>query len=215
MVKEKRRKVNGEREKVNGEKATISGGGSDFINYFVNRRSVHIVIFVLVKNDIMKYLKRSLFVIAVFVTMDLSSCKKGDDTPAGVSFQFDSTTAVKFLNPAGTYGTSTGEFELTATNRTNATLQLFVTSNLAVGSFDIASGAAAVVYASPSTTGSDNLIAVPKANSGTIVITSYTSTTVAGKFSFSGTDLAGKVYTVTNGTFTTSYSKVNTIPLMF
>ena len=163
----------------------------------------------------MKHLKRPLFVIAVFVAIGLSACKKGDDTPAGVSFQLDSTTPVKFLNPVGTYGTSNGGFELSANNGTTANFELFVLNNLHTGSFDIASDQAQIVYASPLTTGSGSLIAVPSALSGTVVITTYSKTTVAGTFSFSGKDLEGNTYNVTDGTFSTGYSSVATIPVMF
>jgi len=164
----------------------------------------------------MKYLKVSLFLLAALVTVGLSACKKMANTPPAatfVQFNYDSTTTVQFLKPVGTYATSNGEFQLLVNNSTS-TFELFV-SNLTGGTFDVASGQAAIIYASPATTGSGNLINVSSATSGTVVITTYSTTEVAGTFSFSGKDVAGNTYKVTSGTFTTTYSKASTVDYFF
>jgi len=164
----------------------------------------------------MKHLKVSLFLLATLVAIGLSACKKMANTPPAstyVQFRYDSTTYVEFLKPVGTYATSNGEFQLLVNNSTS-TFELFV-NNLTAGTFTVASGQAEIIYASPATTGSGNLINVSSATSGTVVITAYSTTEVAGTISFSGKDVAGNTYTVTEGTFTTGYSKASTVDYLF
>ena len=156
------------------------------------------------------------FFVAILVSIGLSACKKIANTPPAstfVKFNYDSTTTVQFMNPVGTYATSNGEFQLLVNNSTS-TFELFV-NNLTAGTFTVASGQAEIIYASPATTGSGNLINVSSATSGTVVITAYSTTEVAGTISFSGKDVAGNTYTVTEGTFTTGYSKASTVDYLF
>jgi len=94
---------------------------------------------------------------------------------------------------------SKGAFQITGTFNTTTNVYLAVPDNAKVGSFDLATGLGAATFVS----GSSNEYF---GDSGTITITSFTSTTVAGTFQFNGTDISnGNTCTITSGTFQANY----------
>jgi hypothetical protein len=142
------------------------------------------------------------FLALTLITFTLSSCKKSSNSkPASnsVSLKFNGTAYNTTSNITG--AVSKGALQIVGAFNTTTTVYIVVTGGLAVGSFDIASGAGAATF---STGASNDYIA----DSGTITITSLTSTTIAGTFQFDGTDAISGIATctVTNGTFNTSYT---------
>jgi hypothetical protein len=85
----------------------------------------------------------------------------------------------------------------------NSTTSIYIviTGNLAVGSFDISSGAGAVTFTEGST--------IYLGTAGTITVTSLTSSTIAGTFNFTGTNASsGSTGAGTSGAFKTTYTTV-------
>lgn len=141
------------------------------------------------------------FLALTLITFTLSSCKKSSNSkPASnsISLKFNGTAYNTTTNISGS--SSKGAMQIVGSFNTTTTVDLTIPSDVAIKSFDIASGAGAASFAS----GSANEYF---ADSGTITITSLTSTTVGGTFQFDGTDvLTGSTCTVTSGTFQTSYT---------
>ena len=148
----------------------------------------------------MKSLKWTFLVLALFA-FALNSCKKSSDNkPAATN-----SIALKFNGTA--YSTSTitaayskGALQIIATYVDGSSLYIAIPSNVKVGSFDLATGAGAATF---STSATEAFIG----ETGNITITSFTSTTVAGTFAFTGPDVSNShTGTVTNGTFQTTYA---------
>ncbi|WP_295673875.1 DUF6252 family protein [uncultured Mucilaginibacter sp.] len=147
----------------------------------------------------MKPIKWAFLALTLFA-VTLNSCKKSATKPAVTS-----SIALKFNGTA--YSTSTitaayksGALQIIGSYVSGTTLYLAIPSNVKVGSFDLSTGAGAATFS----TGSS---ASFFGDSGSIVITSFTSTTVAGTFAFHGTDLTtSNTCTVTEGTFQATYA---------
>ena len=133
-----------------------------------------------------------------------SSCKKSNTAPKpaaqSISLTFNGT-AYSASAPFASYSKSQNALQVVGNFGTTATIYLAIPLNFKVGSFDIANGDAAATFSNGASL-SDSYIA----DTGTIVITSFTSTTVAGTFQFSGTDLSGVAGTATGGKFQANYT---------
>jgi hypothetical protein len=149
----------------------------------------------------MKLIRLSFFVLAL-VAFGLNSCKKSSES---TTKKTTNTVALKYNGTA--YSTSTitaayskGALQIIATFSTTTSVYLAIVSDVKVGSFDLATGAGAGTF----TLGTSNAIL---GDTGTITITSFTGTTVAGSFTFSGPNLTGSgTGDITEGTFQTSYT---------
>ena len=146
----------------------------------------------------MKKIKPALLMLTVLV-LAFSSCKKKDTKPKtaalNVSFKFNGT-AYTSATPIAIYSLSQHALVLTGAFGTTSALSLAVTSGVQVGTFDIASGAAALIFTTGTTLSDSNL-----ATTGSVVITTFTTTTVSGTFQATTTDLASNAGTITSGTF--------------
>ncbi|MDR3695576.1 DUF6252 family protein [Mucilaginibacter sp.] len=148
----------------------------------------------------MKSLKWAFLAFTLFA-FTLNSCKKSASNKPAVT----NSIALKFNGTA--YSTSTitaayksGALQIIGSYVGGTTLYLAIPGNVKVGSFDLSTGAGAATF---STGPSASFFS----DSGSIVITSFTSTTVAGTFSFHGTDLTTSgTCTVTEGTFQATYA---------
>ncbi len=148
----------------------------------------------------MKSIKWAFLILTLF-TFTLNSCKKSSNSkPASnsISLKFNGTAYSTTSNITGS--ASKGALQIVGSFNTTTTVYLAIPSGVAVGSFDISSGAGAASFSSGS---ADEYFG----DTGTITITSLTSTTVGGTFQFDGTDvLTGATGTVTEGKFQTSYT---------
>lgn len=147
----------------------------------------------------MKSLKWAFLALTLFA-FALNSCKKSSDNKPVTN-----SVALKFNGTA--YSTSTitaayskGALQIIGTYVDGSTLYIAIPSNVKVGSFDLTTGAAAATF---STSATEAFIG----DSGTITITSFTSTAVAGTFAFTGPDASNShTGTATSGTFQTTYA---------
>jgi hypothetical protein len=165
----------------------------------------------------MKQRKILLLLFVVFAVACIGSCKKMANTVPGstsISFKFNGSSIVKFQNTSGIYATNSTEFELSAGN-TSSSIQLNMGPNFTSGTFDIASGKATIIYTGPIISGAAAGSNVYRATSGTVVITSYSTTAVSGTFAFTGTSLSGTTCTVDSGKFITGYTSTTTIPVSY
>jgi hypothetical protein len=94
------------------------------------------------------------------------------------------------------YSKSQNVFELTGAFGTISAISIAVTNNVKVGTFDIASGDASLIY----TTGT-NLSDAYLGSTGSVVITALTSTTVTGTFYATTINLSNVTGAVTSGAF--------------
>ena len=175
------------------------------------------IIFVLTKHLYMKYAGVSRLLVVILVMATLSACKKMANTVPGstsISFKFNGSSIVKFQNTSGIYATNSTEFELSAGNA-GSSIQLNMGPNFTSGTFDIASGKATIIYTGPTISGAAAGSNVYRATSGTVVITSYSTTAVSGTFAFTGTSLSGTTCTVDSGKFITGYTSTTTIPVSY
>jgi len=145
----------------------------------------------------MKLLKWT-FLAATLLTFSLSACKKSASNAKvnnSLSLKFNGT-AYSTSNVSGSYGS--GVLQIIGTFNTPANVYLAVDS-AKTGTFDLATHGSATFSLSQG-----NAYFV---DSGTITITSFTGSTVAGTFQFNGTNISnGSTCVVTSGTFQTSYS---------
>jgi len=81
----------------------------------------------------------------------------------------------------------------------NAYVNLVV-SNVKVGTFDLSNGNATLSFAN-GTNAPDTFVS----NSGSLVITQFTSTEIVGTFQFTGTNSSNVTMSITEGRFLTSY----------
>jgi hypothetical protein len=158
----------------------------------------------------MKSLKWACLTLTLF-TFTLNSCKKSSNSTPEVS---DSLT----LNFNGTfYGTpnltavdSSGFLKIygifnSAINGTS-TIQLLISSNVRVGSYSLGGSNAEIIFF-------QNTADSYNSQSGTITITSMTSSTIEGTFGFYGVGFsasdASATGTCTGGTFQANYTTKN------
>lgn len=134
-----------------------------------------------------------------------SSCKKSSITPKvaeqSISLKFNGT-AYTSPSPNARYFRSQNSFQIMGNFGTKSAVYVVIPLNFKVGSFDIATNQAGTTFF----TGA-NLQDTYMGTSGTVVITSFTSTTVAGTFEFASKHLSGITGTVTSGQFQANYSK--------
>jgi hypothetical protein len=148
----------------------------------------------------MKSLKWA-FLALTLSAFTLNSCKKSANTTPKVT----NTVALNFngtpyttSNITATY--SSGALQIIGAFNNTTVIHLLIEPTVKLGSFDIATGA-----------GWGKFDAGPTVeffgDSGNITITSFTGTTVAGTFQFSGPNTFGSnTGTVTSGTFQTNYT---------
>jgi hypothetical protein len=144
----------------------------------------------------MKQIKSALIILTVFASV-LSSCKKSSTNPAtsySISLKVNGTAKTS-TTPVAVYYKSLGTLQVSGAFGTSQAVSLTI-NNVKTGSFDVSTGDAAAIY-TPDATLNDSYIG----DTGTVVITTFTTTTVSGTFSFSGTSIAGPTGTITNGTF--------------
>ena len=127
-----------------------------------------------------------------------ASCKKSDTSPqtaaANLTFKFNGTAETSKLLVA-TYYKSQGTVQILATNGTQA-LGLTI-ENIKTGTFDLSTDQTLLL--SYSTTADLNHTYI--GTTGNVVITTFTSDTIAGTFQFSGTDGLGDSGAITGGVF--------------
>lgn len=140
------------------------------------------------------------FLVLTLFAFFLNSCKKNSGNKPAVT----NSIQLKFNGTA--YSTSTidasynnGALQMIGDFAGGGSIYLAVPGNVKAGSFDFAANTASSVFRTGTST---EFIG----DSGTITITSFTNNTVAGTFSFHGTDYSTNTsYTVTDGTFQTTY----------
>ena len=140
------------------------------------------------------------FYVLILFAFALNSCKKSESNKAAsnsITLKFNGTAMSTSTITAAASGK--GAIQIIGSLNSTTTIYLVIAQNLKVGSFDIASGDGATTY------GTANAGYV--GDSGGIVVTSLTSTTITGTFQFTATDLlSGNTCTVTSGTFQTAYT---------
>jgi hypothetical protein len=151
----------------------------------------------------MKQIKFFFLALTVCV-LAFNSCKKSSTKPKvaaqSISLKFNGTSYTSSTLFAS-YGKSLNALQVVGTIGTTASVYLAIPLNFKVGTFDIASSQAAATFSNGA-----NLQDTYMATSGSIVITSFTSTTVAGTFQFTGSDMSNVAGTVTSGQFTANYT---------
>jgi hypothetical protein len=152
----------------------------------------------------MKQLKTLLLALTVCAFAFSSCTKKSNPTPtaaaAGISLKFNGT-AYTSSSPVASYSKSQNAIQIVGNFGTTATVYLAIPSNVKVGSFDVATGEVATTF-SNGVNLQDTFLGV----SGTVVITSFTSTTVAGTFNFAATDLNSVTGNIASGQFQANYT---------
>jgi hypothetical protein len=145
---------------------------------------------------------KHLFLMAVVCTVAFSSCKKDSKKPTtpvstqSISLTFNGT-AFSSTAPVALYSKSQGILLITGPFGTTAAISLSINGTIQAGTYDLTSGNALATFA----TGT-NLQDVYTSDSGSIVITQLTSTTVSGTFQFTGTNFTNAATgTVTQGKF--------------
>jgi hypothetical protein len=155
----------------------------------------------------MRSSKYTFFILAFLITA-LSACHK--DLPANPNATSSSSTggstgtmALQFNGATYTASSITAvdsSAKLQIAGVVNNSTNIYVATKVGftVGSYDIATNAAAATFTASGTTYT--------ATSGTIIVTAVTSTSVTGTFSFITTNAAGDTTgTATNGSFQTTY----------
>src|ERR1700753_2713012 len=142
----------------------------------------------------MKTIKYLFFISAVSIFLFCSCSKKNNPAPANstVSLKFNSSS-LSTSNITVSYASNTTT--ITGLFLGQSTVQLSI-PNPKIGTFDITTSGAAISFAN-GTSSQD----VYKANTGTIVVTSLTSTTISGTFEGTANNLGGDNATITNGHF--------------
>jgi hypothetical protein len=151
----------------------------------------------------MKQIKLEILLLLLCI-LALGSCKKSNTTPKAsvqsIAMKFNGT-AYSGSAPFASYSKSQNALQVAAKLGAGTSVYLAIPSNLKVGTFDITKSEAASTFAS-GTALSDTYIGT----SGSIVITSFTSTTVAGTFQFKGTNLSSVTGDITEGKFQANYT---------
>jgi hypothetical protein len=152
----------------------------------------------------MKQIKTLLLVLTVCAFAFSSCTKKSNPAPTvatpGISLKFNGT-AYTSSAPVASYSKSLNAIQIIGNFGTTATVYLAIPSGFKVGSFDVASGDVATTFSNGANL-QDTYIGV----SGTVVITSFTSTTVVGTFNFAATDLNSVTGNITSGQFQANYT---------
>jgi hypothetical protein len=148
----------------------------------------------------MKTMKWAFLALTLFA-FAFNSCKKSSSNPPkasnSISFKLNGTA---YSASNITAVDSSGTLQVVGIINSTTDIDLVVISNLKVGSFDMASGAATALFISGASNDYEGV-------AGTLTITSLTSTTVAGTFSFTGTNIINNgTGTFTSGTFQTAYT---------
>jgi Family of unknown function (DUF6252) len=143
-----------------------------------------------------------LVLMAVVCTVAFSSCKKDSTKPKttvaaqSISLTFNGT-AVSSSTPVALYTKSPSTFLISAGFGGTTAISISINGNIQVGTFDLADGNTTAFY-----TSGGNSSEVYSGDTGTVVITQLTSTTVTGTFQFTGTSLSsGATGVVTAGKF--------------
>jgi len=146
---------------------------------------------------IMKITKTILLFAAAFMLMTVS-CKKSNNKPATVAvsmtFKFNGTAQTTKLLVA-TYYKSQATVQIAGTNGAQG-LSLMI-QNPKTGTFDMATDQTLLLSYSSAADFDHTYVA----STGKVVITTFSSTNIAGTFSFSGTDGLGDAGAVTEGSF--------------
>jgi hypothetical protein len=144
----------------------------------------------------MKLIKSGLL---LFVVCGLlaGSCKKTNHSPSvTASLSFKANGVAKSTNTITTnYSQSSNTLQLTAV-LTNGEILSLAINNVKAGTFDVATGAAAVNYTVGSTA-----IDSYTGTTGNVTISSFTSSTVTGTFQFTGVNTASTSMAITEGAF--------------
>ena len=134
----------------------------------------------------------------------LNSCKKSSTNPqtaTNLSLKFNGT-AYSYPSATASYNASQNAIQIIGNLNNADVIYVVIPQNLKVGTFDIASGGAAVTFSTSTTNDQDSYIAT----SGSVVITSFTSSTIAGTFQATCSSLANVAGTVTEGKFQLKYT---------
>jgi hypothetical protein len=141
-----------------------------------------------------------LFLTLILFAFTLSSCKKSSNNPQtaaeNISLKFNGTL-VSSPMPIATYYKSQNSLQIIGAFGTTSAVSLIIANGVQVGTFDLSNGDALLTYS----TGA-NLQDTYIGTAGNIVISTLTSTTVAGTFQFTATDLSNLTGTITEGKFT-------------
>ncbi len=139
-----------------------------------------------------------LLLLAAFFMLAPMACKKSSSKPQTVvsmTFKFNGTAETSTLLVA-TYYKSQNTVQIAGSVGSSQALDLMI-ENIKTGTFDIATDP--TIIASYST--ALDLDHTYLGTTGKIVITAFTSDTIAGTFEFSGTNGLGQAGSVTDGSF--------------
>lgn len=145
---------------------------------------------------------KSVLLLLVVCALAFNSCKKNNTpkvAPQSISLIFDGVT-FSSAAPVASYSKSQNALQVTANLGGSTSIYLTIPSNVKVGTFDIATNESAATFIFL------DLLSPFFATSGNVVITSFTSTTVAGVFQFSGENQYNLNATITSGQFQANYT---------
>jgi hypothetical protein len=144
---------------------------------------------------------KALFAMAAVCLVVLSSCKKSSsDTQPATTFAFKvDGTAKSTSNVVGIYDKATQTVMITGSLGLTEGVTIGI-PNVKVGTFDVFNDGITATY-SNGVDITNTYVAV----SGTVTVTSFTSNTVSGTFSFVGTNQSNATKNITEGKFTTKY----------
>ena len=149
--------------------------------------------------------KKFVFLMLAVCVLAFNSCKKSSTKPKvaaqNISLKANGT-AYSSATPIAIYSKTGGTLLITGAFSATSTVVLGIGGITTTGTFDITSGTATASYVTGTTLQDAYL-----GTSGNIVVTSFTSTTVAGTFAFTGTNLAtAATETITSGQFSANYT---------
>jgi len=151
----------------------------------------------------MKHIKFLSLLLMVSV-LAFSCSKKSNPAPAaaGLSLKFNGTLYTASGTTAS-YSKSQNALQVIGTFGTTGSVYLAIPSGVKVGTFDLSGSAAAATFSNGADVNHTYL-----STSGSLVITTFTSTTVAGTFQFTGGTATSPSTNgvVTEGKFQTTYT---------
>lgn len=139
-----------------------------------------------------------MLLIALFI-LTLTACKKNNSDPTpdtvGMSFKFNGTTQ-KYNNVLATFFRSENSVQVIGSDGTR--IVSFAIKAPKTGTFDLLSNETVATYSSTSDINNTYI-----STNGKLVITKFSSDTMAGTFEFSGLNgMTNQTATITEGTFT-------------
>ena len=142
----------------------------------------------------MKKIKYLYFIAAASAFLFCSCSKKNNPAPFNpvISLKFNNTA---FSSSNFTVSSASNTIQINGQFVGQATVALSI-PNAKIGSFDIATSGATLHFANGPAVQDDYA-----ATSGTIIVTSLTSTTIAGTFAVSANNVAGVSANITDGQF--------------